>query len=151
MGLPVGPHYAEQANAELAANLEGQLFLIHGDMDENVHISSTLTLVDALVAADKDFDLLILPNRSHSIQDDPYVTRVRWDYFVRHLLGATPPSYRIEGPDTQNAGSTAAKLMPEQPKIAPVQTVREGRGSSDPYDIHTWPRRSSRHGLTVDP
>jgi dipeptidyl-peptidase 4 len=105
MGLPVGDHYQEQANAKLAANLKGRLFLIHGDMDENVHISSTMMLVDALVTADKDFDLLILPNRSHSIQDDPYVTRVRWDYFVRHLLGATPPSYRIAGPNGKTSGN----------------------------------------------
>jgi dipeptidyl-peptidase 4 len=107
MGLPVGAHYAEQANARLAANLEGRLFLIHGDMDENVHISSTLVLVDALVAANKNFDLLILPNRPHGIQDDPYVTRVRWDYFVRHLLGQAPPPYRIEGPDVATPANGA--------------------------------------------
>ncbi len=104
MGLPVGAHYAAQANARLAANLEGRLFLIHGDMDENVHISSTLVLVDALVAANKDFDLLILPNRSHGIQDDPYVAARPLG-----LLRASPsrtdtPALPDQGPGRHNAG-----------------------------------------------
>jgi dipeptidyl aminopeptidase/acylaminoacyl peptidase len=99
MGLPVGDHYQEQANATLAGALKGKLLLVHGDMDENVHVSSTLGLVDALIEANKDFDLLILPNRSHRFTDDPYFTRIRWDYFVRHVLGSEPPpGYRVQAP-----------------------------------------------------
>jgi len=98
MGLPVEDHYRAQANQTSAKNLEGKLLLIHGDMDENVHIASTLVVVDALIAANKDFDLLIMPNRSHACGNDPYFVRRRWDYFVTHLLGATPPQgYRISG------------------------------------------------------
>lgn len=100
MGLPVSEHYREQANQTSAANLEGNLLLIHGDMDENVHVASTLVLVDALIKANKDFDLLIMPNRPHACGNDPYFVRRRWDYFVTHLLGTAPPQgYRITGPD----------------------------------------------------
>jgi dienelactone hydrolase/ABC-type phosphate/phosphonate transport system permease subunit len=101
MGLPVGDYYAEQANATLAHRLSGKLLLIHGEMDENVHVASTLQRVDALIKANKDFDLLILPNRPHACTDDPYFIRKRWDYFVRHLLGAEPPrGYRLADPPT---------------------------------------------------
>ncbi|MFO8059313.1 MAG: prolyl oligopeptidase family serine peptidase [Bacillota bacterium] len=96
MGLPVGQHYDEQANSRLAHNLRGKLLLIHGEMDENVHVGSTMQVVDALIKANRDFDMLILPNRSHACTDDPYFIRKRWDYFVRHLLGAEPPEgYQI--------------------------------------------------------
>jgi dipeptidyl aminopeptidase/acylaminoacyl peptidase len=98
MGLPVGDHYAEQANRRLAGRLRGKLLLAHGDMDENVPLAGTLSLVDALIEANKDFDLLVLPNRSHRFADDPYFTRIRWDYFVRHLRGENPPAYRIKAP-----------------------------------------------------
>jgi dipeptidyl aminopeptidase/acylaminoacyl peptidase len=84
------------SNLHLAANLRGQLLLIHGDLDDNVLPSQTMRLVDALVAADKDFDLLIVPGAEHSLHGFlPYVHRRTWDYFVRHLMGATPPSYRL--------------------------------------------------------
>lgn len=97
MGLPVGPHYEEQANPTLAANLKGKLFIIHGEMDENVPPAASLQLVDALIKANKDFDFLILPNGYHSAGYHPYITRKRWDYFVKHLLGATPPEgYEIK-------------------------------------------------------
>lgn len=97
MGLPVGDHYEQQSNSHLAANLKGKLLLMHGEMDENVPPAATLQLVDALVKANKDFDLFILPNAQHASGYHPYVTRRRWDYFVRHLLGVTPPQeYRIK-------------------------------------------------------
>ncbi len=91
MGLPVGDHYDEQSNVTMAKNLKGKLLLMHGDMDENVHIASTLKVVDALVKANKDFDLFILPNGIHRSGSDPYITRKRWEYFVRHLQDRTPP------------------------------------------------------------
>ncbi|MGI6644087.1 MAG: DPP IV N-terminal domain-containing protein [Bacillota bacterium] len=98
MGLTVGPHYEEQANPTLASNLKGKMFVMHGEMDENVPPAASLQLVDALIKANKDFDFLILPNGIHADGYHPYITRKRWDYFVEHLLGATPPQgYRIEG------------------------------------------------------
>ena len=89
----------------LAGNLEGRLLLIAGDMDDNVHPALTFQVVDALIAANKDFDLLLLPNRNHQTSlRDPYVLRKLWDYFVQHLLGAEPPrGYRIRGPEEAGA------------------------------------------------
>jgi dipeptidyl aminopeptidase/acylaminoacyl peptidase len=78
MGLPVGDHYRAQSNVTLAHRLAGKLLLVHGEMDENVHPASTLQVVDALIAANKDFDLLILPNRPHGCTSDPYFVRRRW-------------------------------------------------------------------------
>lgn len=94
-----GTHnYANQVNASLAANLKGKLFLMTGDMDDNVHPAMTLQVADALIKANKSFDFLILPNRGHGL-NEPYVVRRRWDYFVEHLMGATPPrDYQITQP-----------------------------------------------------
>lgn len=84
-------NYAPAANRTHAANLKGRLFLIHGDMDDNVHPAHTLALVDALVKANKRFDLLILPDADHNLTQHPYVIRRTWDFFVEHLRGDTPP------------------------------------------------------------
>ena len=84
-------NYDNQANQLLAGNLKGKLLLAHGTLDSNVPPSNTLLVVDALIAANKDFDLLMLPNRGHGFSREPYMMRRRWDYFVRHLLGAEPP------------------------------------------------------------
>jgi len=106
VGTPVGKHYVEQSNVTLAPNLKGKLLLAHGDVDENVPIAATIKLVDALIKANKDFDLIIMPNRNHGFGGDPYFVRRRWDFFVRHLLGVTPPEgYRIEA-DQQAAPPT---------------------------------------------
>jgi dipeptidyl aminopeptidase/acylaminoacyl peptidase len=84
-------NYENQVNYLKAKNLMGHLFLIHGDMDDNVHPASTIQLVNALIAANKTFDLLIVPDRNHGLSQDPYVMRRMWDYFVRYLMGAEPP------------------------------------------------------------
>ena len=85
-------NYTGQDNAAYAKNLKGKLFLLHGMMDDNVPPQSTLLVVDALVKANKDFDLLLLPHARHGFgADSYYVMRRRWDYFVKHLLGAEPP------------------------------------------------------------
>ena len=87
MGWPVGPHYAEQSNVTNAHKLTGKLLLIVGELDRNVDPSSTLQVVNALIKADKDFDLLLVPGGGHGIAESPYGTRRRSDFFVRHLLG----------------------------------------------------------------
>lgn len=110
-GYPIADaNYAAQANAPLAERLRGKLLLVHGTMDDNVHPTATYQLVDALIAANKNFDLLMLPNRNHGLVDlgrgksaprelDPYFVRRRWDYFVEHLLGTRPPAnYQIGAP-----------------------------------------------------
>ncbi len=85
-------NYDNQANQLVADRLQGKLLLAHGTMDTNVPFYNTLLVVDALIAANKDFDLLLLPNRSHGFGREAYWMRRRWDYFVRHLLGAEPPA-----------------------------------------------------------
>jgi dipeptidyl-peptidase 4 len=94
-----GDNYESQANQLAAANLRGKLLLAHGAMDDNVPISNTYLVVDALIKANKDFDLIVLPHARHAFgADNAYVMRRRWDYFVRHLAGAEPPeAYRIGG------------------------------------------------------
>jgi dipeptidyl aminopeptidase/acylaminoacyl peptidase len=85
-------NYDSQANQNVAKNLKGHLLLAHGTMDNNVPPYNTLLVVDALIKANKDFDLLLLPNQRHGYGDaSNYMMRRRWDYFVRYLLGAEPP------------------------------------------------------------
>lgn len=90
--------YIYDANAQYADNLEGELMLIHGAMDDNVPPYHTYLVVDALIKANKDFDLIILPHARHSYGDDfYYIMRRRWDYFVENLKGATPPeNFKID-------------------------------------------------------
>ena len=88
-------NYDNQANQLVAGNLKGKLLLAHGTMDTNVPAYNTLLVVDALIAADKDFDLVMFPNRGHGFGGEPYMMRRRWDYFVEHLLGVEPPEYTI--------------------------------------------------------
>ncbi len=84
-------NYDNQSNPAIAKNLKGKLLLAHGTMDNNVPPYSTLLVVDALIKANKDFDLIMFPNRGHGFGNEPYMVRRRWDYFVKHLLGAEPP------------------------------------------------------------
>jgi dipeptidyl aminopeptidase/acylaminoacyl peptidase len=89
MGWPVGPWYAEQSNVTNAKDLKGALLLIVGETDHNVDPASTMQVCNALIKADKDFDLLVIPNADHG-QDGTYGDRRRKDFFVRHLLGVEP-------------------------------------------------------------
>jgi dipeptidyl-peptidase-4 len=85
-------NYTIEANQTHAAGLKGRLLLIHGTMDNNVPPYNTYLVVDALIKANKDFDLLMIPNAGHGFgAASNYVMRRRWDYFVRHLLDADPP------------------------------------------------------------
>ena len=81
--------YDNQANHLLAENLKGKLLLGHGSLDGNVPVNNTLLVAKALMDANKDFDLLIFPNKGHGLGQ--YWMRRRWDYFVRHLKGTEPP------------------------------------------------------------
>lgn len=91
-GRPGTPERDAQSNMASAPKLEGKLFLIHGAMDENVSVAHTLALSDALIAAGKEFDQLIVPNSGHGIlQDCPYVLQRLWSFFGRHLIGVEPP------------------------------------------------------------
>jgi dipeptidyl aminopeptidase/acylaminoacyl peptidase len=97
-GLPVNhpdgtSNYDSQANQNIAKNLKGHLLLAHGTMDDNVPPNNTMIVVDALIKANKDFDLLLIPNVAHGYGPaSQYMTRRRWDYFVRYLAGNIPPN-----------------------------------------------------------
>ncbi len=93
-------NYDEDAVAQHAGKLTGKLLLAHGGMDDNVPPYHTYLVVDALVKANKDFDLLIFPNARHGFgESSNYMMRRRWDYFIQHLMGGTPPSgYKIGSP-----------------------------------------------------
>ena len=91
-------NFETSANKSMARNLKGHLMLMHGDMDDNVHPANTVQLIDELTKANKAFDLVWAPNRNHGL-NEPYFIRRRWDFFVTHLLGKTPPNnYEIQQP-----------------------------------------------------
>ena len=95
-------NYDDQANQNLAKNLKGHLLLAHGMIDDNVPPYNTLLVVNALIKANKDFDLLVLPNQHHGYgAQSYYMMRRRWDYFVRYLLGVEPPhEYELHPPES---------------------------------------------------
>lgn len=84
-------NYDNQANQLLAKNLRGKLLIAHGTLDNNVPPYNTLLVVNELIRHNKDFDFILFPNRRHGFGGEPYMVRRRWDYFVRHLMGAEPP------------------------------------------------------------
>jgi dipeptidyl-peptidase 4 len=89
-GYPVADDYAAQSNVTLADKLQGHLLLEHGDIDDNVHPVETMRFADALMKANKNFDMLFVPNMYHG-EANLYLARRRWDYFVQYLLGVIPP------------------------------------------------------------
>ena len=96
-GLLEEDNYKYQALQYMAENLQGKLLISYGSMDTNVHPAMTLLLVNELIRHNKDFDLIVMPNRGHGYANDPYHIRRTWDHFVRHLAGKTPPdAYRID-------------------------------------------------------
>ncbi len=94
-------NYNAQAAQNYAKNLKGKLLLAHGTMDDNVPPNNTLLVVDALIKANKDFDLVMIPNAHHGYgAASQYMMRRRWDYFVKNLAGGVPPeNYQMESYD----------------------------------------------------
>jgi dipeptidyl aminopeptidase/acylaminoacyl peptidase len=93
-GIPKNDDYLVDAiTGRLAGNLKGKLMLVYGDMDDNVSPALTLQFINDLIKANKNFDLLVMPNRNHlGTANDPYFWRRRWDYFVKYLLNLEPPA-----------------------------------------------------------
>lgn len=92
MGYPVGPHYAECSNVENADQMGGNLMLILGEVDDNVDPASTMQFANALIKANKDFELVTIPGMGHSSGGE-FGERKRKDFFVKHLHGVEPPSW----------------------------------------------------------
>ena len=96
MGYPMGPHYDEQSNVTLAPRLKGKLLLVVGELDTNVDPASTMQVVNALIKANKDFDLGVVPGGGHGSGSSPYGRRRQRDFFVRNLLHVEPPDRNAE-------------------------------------------------------
>jgi dipeptidyl-peptidase 4 len=109
MGWPVGPHYEQQSNVTNADRLEGKLLLTVGAMDRNVDPASTMQVVDALIQAEKDFELIVFPRGGHGVGESDYGRRRREDFFVRHLLGVEPRWTRSSGSEAEAEDSREAK------------------------------------------
>lgn len=90
MGWPVTKAYADNSNVTAAKNLTGKLYLMVAEDDTNVDPASTMQVVNALIQAGKDFDLLVYPNSDHGVLGHPYAFRRMEDFFVRSLYGAEP-------------------------------------------------------------
>jgi len=98
MGWPIGPQYSASSNVDNAYRLQGDLLLVVGELDTNVDPSSTMQVVNQLIKHDKNFDLLVVPGANHPAGRGndpaaPYGDHKRFDFFVQHLLGVTPPAW----------------------------------------------------------
>ncbi|MBK9315700.1 MAG: DPP IV N-terminal domain-containing protein [Acidobacteria bacterium] len=105
MGWPLGPEYAAASNVDNAGKLQGKLLLILGEMDTNVDPASTMQVVNALIKAEKTFDLLVIPGANHG-SGGAYGDKKRNDFFVHHLLGIEPPDWNSM-PKRQEAPANA--------------------------------------------
>jgi dipeptidyl aminopeptidase/acylaminoacyl peptidase len=98
MGWPIGPQYSASSNVDNAYRLQGDLLLVVGELDTNVDPSSTMQVVNQLIKHGKNFDLLVVPGANHPAgrgndPTAPYGDHKRFDFFVQHLLGVTPPPW----------------------------------------------------------
>ncbi len=92
MGYPIGPQYEECSNVVNAYRLKGKLMLEVGELDDNVDPASTMQVVNALIKAKKDFELVVIPGAGHA-HDLPHIDRKRKDFFVKNILGINPPDW----------------------------------------------------------
>jgi dipeptidyl aminopeptidase/acylaminoacyl peptidase len=127
----MGPHYEANSNVTAAKNLKGSLFLAVGELDTNVDPSSTLQVADALIRAGKDFELLVVPNGGHGATG-PNGSRIRNDFFVRSLMGVTPPKW--------NSGITLAPPRALNPNTGQLEELDE---NVPPYGFFDDPEYSS--------
>ncbi|MFA5753708.1 MAG: prolyl oligopeptidase family serine peptidase, partial [Bacteroidales bacterium] len=93
LGYPVGEQYVAGSNVENARLLSRPLMLVVGEMDDNVDPASTMQVVNALIKANKDFELVVLPGVRHTMGES-YGEHKRFDFFVRHLLNVNPPKWQ---------------------------------------------------------
>jgi dipeptidyl aminopeptidase/acylaminoacyl peptidase len=102
MGWPIGPQYSASSNVDNAWRLKGKVLFVVGEMDSNVDPSSTLQVANALIKANKRFDLLVVPGAEHNAgrggETGPYGERLRFDFFVQNLLGVMPPNWNEDAP-----------------------------------------------------
>lgn len=92
LGYPVGEQYKEGSNVENAHLLRRPLMLVVGELDDNVDPASTMQVANALIKANKDFELVVIPGARHTVGED-FGEHKRYDFFVRHLLEVNPPKW----------------------------------------------------------
>ena len=92
LGYPVGEQYKEGSNVENAHLLSRPLMLVVGEMDDNVDPASTMQVANALIKANKDFELVVIPGAHHTMGES-FGEHKRYDFFVRNLLNTTPPKW----------------------------------------------------------
>ncbi len=92
MGYPVDESYSACSNVDNAYLLSRPLMLVVGELDDNVDPASTMQVANALIKANKDFELVVIPGAHHTMGED-FGEHKRYDFFVRHLMGVTPPSW----------------------------------------------------------
>jgi dipeptidyl aminopeptidase/acylaminoacyl peptidase len=136
MGWPIGPQYEQSSNVVNAHRLQGKLLLLVGELDENVDPSSTFQVANALIKANKTFDLFVFPNGDHSVgRRGPlayYGDRKQWDYFVHQLL-------RVEPPDRNAAEPTPAQRTGSESSGTANANVGHGSAFEDGWD-EVWAR-----------
>jgi dipeptidyl aminopeptidase/acylaminoacyl peptidase len=141
MGWPLGPHYAESSNVDNAHRLQGNLLLMVGELDTNVDPQSTIQVADALIKANKDFDLLYMPGVGHS-SGGAYGTRKRNDYFVQHLLGVTPPQWNrdVTTASDNSAPEEADEVYPSvrDPELDRWMEIPAEEIDPEVFDPHAW-------------
>ncbi|MEX0906881.1 MAG: prolyl oligopeptidase family serine peptidase [Gemmatimonadota bacterium] len=113
MGVPDGEHYDASSNVVNAHRLRGDLLLVVGELDTNVDPSSTMQVVNALIEADRYFDLLVIPGAGHGSGGD-YGTRKRYDFFVEHLLEVRPPARNHAVVSAEDDDPSAGPLPPAE-------------------------------------
>jgi dipeptidyl aminopeptidase/acylaminoacyl peptidase len=104
MGWPLGPEYGAASNVDNAHKLQGKLLLVVGELDTNVDPASTMQVVNALIRANKNFDLLVLPNAGHT-NGGAYGVRKMSDFFVHNLIGVEAPDRNIVAPAAMQTGA----------------------------------------------
>jgi hypothetical protein len=146
MGWPLGPHYEASSNVANAHRLQGRLLLMVGELDTNVDPQSTMQVAGALIAANRDFDLLFMPGVGHS-SGGQYGTRKRNDFFVQHLLGITPPDWNRAGGavvDESGAGAEATAsavrfaAADRDPELDAWLEVPAAEADPRVFDPHAW-------------
>jgi dipeptidyl aminopeptidase/acylaminoacyl peptidase len=127
MGWPIGPHYAAASNVDNAHRLKGRLMLLVPEMDTNVDPSSTMQVANALIKANKTFELVVVPGANHGA-GGPFSIRKRNDWFVTHLLGLEPPNWnQVEAESSSEAAAATAALEPDYEQLERAAFFDEDR------------------------
>ena len=96
MGLPKEnvQGYTNGSPITFAHQLEGNLLLVHGTGDDNVHYQNAEAVINELIRHNKQFTMMSYPNRSHGINEGANTTRHLYELLTNYLLDNLPPGGR---------------------------------------------------------